>query len=97
MTLLWGGFTVGDPTLHRFYSLHYLLPFVILAVVRLHLVALHRFGSNNPLGIDMKGPQDSIPFHPYYTVKDLFGLVRVSADLSRSLSFMRQISSAIRR
>jgi ubiquinol-cytochrome c reductase cytochrome b subunit len=43
-------------------------------VVFLHLIALHRFGSNNPLGIDMKGPQDSIPFHPYYTVKDLFGL-----------------------
>ena len=74
VTFLWGGFTVGDPTLHRFYALHYLLPFVILAVVLLHLVALHRFGSNNPLGIDMKGPQDSIPFHPYYTVKDLFGL-----------------------
>jgi quinol-cytochrome oxidoreductase complex cytochrome b subunit len=74
VTFLWGGFTVGDPTLHRFYALHYLLPFIILAVVLLHLIALHRFGSNNPLGIDMKGPQDSIPFHPYYTIKDLFGL-----------------------
>src|SRR5271166_4852429 len=74
VTFLWGGFNVGDPTLHRFYALHYLLPFVILGVVLLHLIALHRFGSNNPLGIDMKGPQDSIPFHPYYTVKDLFGL-----------------------
>jgi ubiquinol-cytochrome c reductase cytochrome b/c1 subunit len=74
VTFLWGGFTVGDPTLHRFYALHYLLPFVILAVVLLHLIALHRFGSNNPLGIDMKGPQDSLPFHPYYTIKDLFGL-----------------------
>ena len=74
VTFLWGGFNVGDPTLHRFYALHYLLPFVILLVVLLHLVALHRFGSNNPLGIDMKGPQDSIPFHPYYTIKDMFGL-----------------------
>jgi len=74
VTFLWGGFTVGDPTLHRFYALHYLLPFVILAVVLLHLVALHRHGSNNPLGIDHKGPQDTIPFHPYYTIKDLFGL-----------------------
>src|SRR6266446_3065942 len=64
-----------NATLNRFYSLHYLLPFLILAVVALHLVALHRFGSNNPLGIDVKGSQDSIPFHPYYTVKDLFGLV----------------------
>jgi len=74
VTLLWGGFIVDNPTLNRFYSLHYLLPFVIVGVVVLHLVALHQHGSNNPLGIDRKGPQDSIPFHPYYTVKDLFGL-----------------------
>jgi ubiquinol-cytochrome c reductase cytochrome b subunit len=75
VTFLWGGFTVGNPTLNRFYALHYLLPFVILAVVLLHLIALHRFGSNNPLGIEMKGPQDTLPFHPYFTIKDLFGLV----------------------
>ncbi len=74
VTWLWGGFTVGDPTLKRFYALHYLLPFVIVAFVGLHLVALHRFGSNNPTGIDTKESQDTIPFHPYYTVKDLFGL-----------------------
>ena len=74
VTWLWGGFAVGNPTLNRFYSLHYLLPFVIVAVVMLHLVALHQHGSNNPLGIDKKGPQDSIPFHPYYTIKDMFGL-----------------------
>lgn len=71
---LWGGFAIDNPTLNRFYSLHYLLPFVIVAVVGLHLIALHQHGSNNPLGIDKKGPQDSIPFHPYYTVKDMFGL-----------------------
>jgi quinol-cytochrome oxidoreductase complex cytochrome b subunit len=74
VTLLWGGFTVANPTLNRFYSLHYLLPFVIVAVVFLHLMALHQHGSNNPLGIDRRGPQDSIPFHPYYTVKDMFGM-----------------------
>jgi quinol-cytochrome oxidoreductase complex cytochrome b subunit len=74
VTFLWGGFAVGDPTLHRFYSLHYLLPFIIVAVVLLHMIALHTHGSNNPLGIDTKGPQDTIPFHPFYTVKDLFGL-----------------------
>jgi ubiquinol-cytochrome c reductase cytochrome b/c1 subunit len=74
VTFLWGGYSVGDPTLHRFYSLHYLLPFVIVAVVGLHLIALHTHGSNNPLGIDANGPQDTIPFHPYYTIKDLFGL-----------------------
>jgi ubiquinol-cytochrome c reductase cytochrome b/c1 subunit len=74
VTWLWGGFAVSNPTLNRFYSLHYLLPFLIVAVVMLHLVALHQHGSNNPLGIDRKGPQDSIPFHPYYTIKDLFGM-----------------------
>ena len=74
VTWLWGGFAVGNPTLNRFYSLHYLLPFAIVGVVMLHLVALHQHGSNNPLGIDKKGPQDSIPFHPYYTIKDMFGM-----------------------
>jgi ubiquinol-cytochrome c reductase cytochrome b/c1 subunit len=74
VTLLWGGYTVGNPTLNRFFSLHYLLPFVIVAVVGLHLIALHTHGSNNPLGIDHKAPGDSIPFHPYYTIKDSFGL-----------------------
>ncbi len=74
VTLLWGGFAVDNPTLNRFYSLHYLLPFLIVGVVVLHVIALHRFGSNNPLGIDLRGQQDSIPFHPYYTVKDMFGL-----------------------
>ncbi len=70
---LWGGFSVDNPTLNRFFSLHYLLPFVIVAAVFLHLMALHQHGSSNPLGIDAKGPQDKIPFHPYYTVKDFFG------------------------
>ena len=74
VTWLWGGFSVDNPTLNRFFALHYLLPFVILGLVFLHVVALHTVKSNNPLGIDVKGPQDSIPFHPYYTVKDLFGV-----------------------
>lgn len=74
VTWLWGGFSIDTPTLNRFYALHYLFPFIIVSVVGLHLVALHQHGSNNPLGIDRKGPQDSIPFHPYYTVKDIFGL-----------------------
>ncbi|TQF78189.1 cytochrome b/b6 [Elioraea sp. Yellowstone] len=72
---LWGGFSVDNPTLNRFFSLHYLLPFLIVGVVFLHVVALHITGSNNPLGIEPKGPQDTIPFHPYYTIKDSFGLV----------------------
>lgn len=70
---LWGGFSVDNPTLNRFYSLHFLLPFAIVGVVVLHIWALHQHGSNNPLGIDVKGPQDTIPFHPYYTYKDFFG------------------------
>ena len=73
-TWLWGGFVIGNPTLNRFFSLHYLLPFVLVGVVVMHLWALHVHKSNNPLGIDMKGPQDSLPFHPYYTIKDMFGL-----------------------
>jgi len=71
---LWGGFAIDNPTLNRFYALHYLLPFVIVGVVALHVVALHIHGSNNPLGIDPKGPQDTVPFHPYYTMKDGFGV-----------------------
>jgi quinol-cytochrome oxidoreductase complex cytochrome b subunit len=74
VTWLWGGYTVGNPTLNRFYALHYLIPFVIVGVVMLHIWALHRFGSSNPVGIEVGGPQDQIPFHPYYTIKDLFGL-----------------------
>jgi ubiquinol-cytochrome c reductase cytochrome b subunit len=74
VTWLWGGFSVDNPTLNRFFSLHYLLPFVLVGLVVLHLMALRQFGSNNPLGIDAKGPQDKIPFHPYYTVKDLYGV-----------------------
>jgi ubiquinol-cytochrome c reductase cytochrome b subunit len=74
VTLLWGGFSVDSPTLNRFFSLHYLLPFIIFGVVFLHVVALHITGSNNPLGIDVKSEQDTVPFHPYYTMKDSVGM-----------------------
>jgi len=70
-----GGFAVGNPALTRFFALHYLLPFVIFGVVLLHVWALHVTGNNNPTGIEVKGPQDTVPFNPYYTVKDAFGLV----------------------
>jgi len=73
-TWLWGGFAVDNPTLNRFFSLHYLLPFVIVGVVFVHIWALRTVGSGNPLGIDVKSPKDQIPFHPYFTYKDLFGL-----------------------
>jgi ubiquinol-cytochrome c reductase cytochrome b subunit len=72
-TWIWGGFSVDNPTLNRFFVLHYLMPFLILGVAFLHLIALHTHGSNNPTGLDAK-KEDKIPFHPYYTIKDLFGL-----------------------
>lgn len=75
VTWLWGGFSVDNPTLNRFFALHYLLPFVLVGIVGLHIWALHVVGNNNPLGIDVKGKQDTLPFHPYYTVKDAFALV----------------------
>ena len=73
VTWLWGGFSVDNPTLNRFYSLHFLIPFIIVGIVFLHIVALHKFGSNNPTGIDLTLKQEKIPFHPYYTIKDFFG------------------------
>jgi ubiquinol-cytochrome c reductase cytochrome b subunit len=73
-TLLWGGFAVDDPTLNRFFSLHYLLPFLIAAVVGLHIWALHVPGNNNPTGVEVKTKADTVPFHPYYTVKDGFAV-----------------------
>ena len=74
-TWLWGGFAVDNPTLNRFFSLHYLLPFVLAAVVGLHIWALHVTGNNNPTGVSVKGTQDTLPFHPYYTMKDAFAIV----------------------
>jgi quinol-cytochrome oxidoreductase complex cytochrome b subunit len=73
-TLLWGGFAVDSPTLNRFFSLHYLLPFVIAAVVALHVWALHVPGNSNPTGVEVKSKADTLPFHPYYTVKDGFAV-----------------------
>ncbi len=70
--LLWGGFSVDNPTLNRFFSLHYLLPFIIAALAFLHLILLHQPGSNNPLGVS--SIYDRVPFYPYFYVKDLFGL-----------------------
>ena len=72
---LWGGFSVDNPTLNRFFSLHYLLPFMIFGVVLLHVWAFHTTGNNNPSGVQPKTKQDTIPFHPYYTVKDLYAIV----------------------
>jgi quinol-cytochrome oxidoreductase complex cytochrome b subunit len=74
-TWLWGGYAVDNATLNRFFSLHYLLPFIIAGVVVLHIWALHVHGSNNPAGIEKKTAKDTLPFHPYFTVKDSFALI----------------------
>ena len=76
-----GDYVISDATLNRFFALHFLLPFVLAALVFIHIVALHKVGSNNPDGVEIKNhkdengiPLDGIPFHPYYTVKDLYGM-----------------------
>jgi len=75
-TWLWGGYSVDNPTLNRFYSLHYLLPFLTFGLVILHIWALHVPGNNNPTGIDIKkNSNETMPFHPYMVMKDLFALL----------------------
>jgi ubiquinol-cytochrome c reductase cytochrome b subunit len=73
-TWLLGGFAPDNAALNRFFSLHFVLPFVILGVIILHIWALHIPGSSNPTGVSVKDEQDTVPFHPYYTAKDGFGL-----------------------
>ncbi len=75
LEFLRGGFAVDNPTLNRFFSLHYLLPFIIAAVVGLHIWALHVPGNGNPTGVEVKSKADTLPFHPYFTMKDLFVVV----------------------
>nr|ADN95229.1 cytochrome b [Actinodura morrisoniana] len=77
---LWGGFSVDNPTLTRFFAIHFLLPFVIAGLTLVHLTLLHETGSNNPLGIP--SDCDKIPFHPYYTIKDILGFVLMFIPLA---------------
>jgi len=83
---LWGGYSVDNATLNRFFSLHFFMPFVIAALVVLHLILLHTHKSNNPLGVDFA--KDSIPFYPYYIVKDLYGVVLFFIFFSLFLFFV---------
>nr|AZQ21163.1 cytochrome b [Rhaetus westwoodii] len=76
---LWGGFAVDNATLTRFFALHFLLPFIVTALVMIHLLFLHQTGSNNPLGTNSN--LDKIPFHPYYSYKDIFGFIMMTATL----------------
>jgi ubiquinol-cytochrome c reductase cytochrome b subunit len=76
VTFLWGGYSVDNPTLNRFFSLHFLLPFMIFGVVILHVWALHVTGQNNPTGVEVKAVQkDTVPFTPFATIKDAFAMV----------------------
>ena len=70
---LWGGFAVDNATLTRFFTFHFLLPFIVIAATIIHLLFLHQTGSNNPLGINRNS--DKIPFHPYFSFKDIFGFI----------------------
>nr|AVE14676.1 cytochrome b [Glauconycteris atra]AVE14677.1 cytochrome b [Glauconycteris atra]AVE14679.1 cytochrome b [Glauconycteris atra] len=76
---IWGGFSVDKATLTRFFAFHFLLPFIISAMVMMHLLFLHETGSNNPTGIP--SDTDMIPFHPYYTIKDILGLFAMTTTL----------------
>jgi len=87
-TWLWGGYAVDNPTLNRFFSLHYLLPFVLAGLVALHIWALHVPGNNNPTGVSIKSGQDTASFHPYYTMKDLFAAVVFLIFFALFLFFM---------
>ncbi|YP_002970803.1 cytochrome b (mitochondrion) [Cynoglossus semilaevis] len=77
---IWGGFSVDNATLTRFFTFHFLLPFIIAAVVMLHLIFLHETGSNNPLGLNSN--MDKIPFHPYFSYKDLLGFIMMLSLLT---------------
>nr|UPL65970.1 cytochrome b [Hyalopeplus sp.] len=70
---LWGGFSVDNATLNRFFTLHFLMPFIIAALVMIHLIFLHQTGSNNPMGLNSN--YDKIPFHPYFSIKDYLGMM----------------------
>lgn len=84
---LWGGYSVDNPTLNRFFALHYLLPFIIVGAVALHLAALFSVGSNNPSGVEVKTKKDIIPFHPYFTIKDIVGIIAFFLVFSYFLFF----------
>lgn len=83
---IWGGFSVGNPTLNRFLSLRYLLPFVLTSLVIIHITLLHKFGSNNPQGTSSNS--DKVWFHPYYSTKDLLGIGLYSFILIFFVSFI---------
>ena len=96
-TWLLGDYTVGNATLNRFFALHYVLPFVILGVVGLHVAAVHVHGSNNPAGIDIKSKNDTVRFFPYMVMKDtlatcVFGII-ISAVIFFGPNLMAEVDN----
>nr|AAU87436.1 cytochrome b [Afrotyphlops mucruso] len=85
VTWIWGGFSISNSTLTRFFTFHFLLPFIIMALTALHIIFLHETGSNNPLGLNSN--VDKIPFHPYFTMKDILGFTLVLTALMTMISF----------
>ena len=83
--MIWGGFSVSNATLNRFFSLHYLLPFILAALAAIHLLTLHEHGSSNPLGVNAN--EDRIPFHPYFVFKDLVTVLLFLLALSIIVCF----------
>nr|AXY95250.1 cytochrome b [Trachypithecus pileatus] len=88
---VWGGYSIDSPTLTRFFTLHFTLPFVIATLTALHLLFLHETGSNNPCGISSNS--DKIPFHPYYTIKDILGLIFLILTLTTLVLFSPDLLS----
>ena len=88
---LWGGYAVDDPTINRFYVLHWVIAFAILGIVILHVIALHIVGSNNPSGIEPKDTRDTVSFHPYTTAKDLFSMIVFFTIFAAFVFFMPNI------
>nr|AEJ34016.1 cytochrome b [Colobus angolensis]AEJ34017.1 cytochrome b [Colobus angolensis]AEJ34018.1 cytochrome b [Colobus angolensis]AEJ34019.1 cytochrome b [Colobus angolensis]AEJ34020.1 cytochrome b [Colobus angolensis] len=88
---VWGGYSIDNPTLTRFFTIHFTLPFIIVAFTTLHLLFLHETGSNNPCGITSNS--DKIPFHPYYTTKDILGLTLLLLILMMLVLFLPDLLS----
>ena len=86
---LWGGFAVDNATLNRFFALHFFLPFILIAIGAIHIIFLHQSGSNNPLGINSSA--DKIPFHWYYTSKDVLGIIIICLTLTLVVIFFPNI------
>nr|AAO66222.1 cytochrome b [Madagascarophis meridionalis] len=88
-TWLWGGFSINDPTLTRFFAIHFILPFIIISLTSIHIILLHNEGSNNPLGTN--SDTDKIPFHPYHSYKDMLMLTMMITALFMIMTFTPDI------